>query len=266
MSKILIIGDSNIDKFQYGKITRLSPEAPVPVFNPTYKVENSGMAGNLYENVKILNLGRTNILTNKIKPLKTRFVDEFSNQQIMRLDENDNTEKISDVKLYINNIWDAIIISDYNKGYLTENDIGEIGNLAKKNNIITFLDTKKKLNWDNMDFLKDIDFIKINEPELKQNELALSKGAWYNGDLIVTLGANGAHHYNKNSKKVDHYPIEKKAEVRDLSGAGDTFLAGLVVNYLESKDIASAIKFANKCASYVVTQKGVVVVDINKIV
>ena len=48
--------------------------------------------------------------------------------------------------------------------------------------------------------------------------------------------------------------------MKDLSGAGDTFIAGLVVKYIETEDIEKSIKFANQCASKVVTQKGVAVI------
>ena len=55
-------------------------------------------------------------------------------------------------------------------------------------------------------------------------------------------------------------PVEtKKVEVKDLSGAGDTFMAGLVVKFMETDDIDLSIKYANECASKVVTQKGVAV-------
>jgi len=52
------------------------------------------------------------------------------------------------------------------------------------------------------------------------------------------------------------YPVNK-VEIKDLSGAGDTFLAGLVFKYLITQDIDLALKFANKCATIVVQQKGV---------
>lgn len=248
MSKILVIGDSGIDVFQYGEIKRISPEAPVPVFNPTYKVENYGMASNVYENLKSLGCEKVEIITNEIKPLKTRFVDVVSNQQIMRLDKNDIIKPINK-KIIISTDLDGVIISDYDKGFLKKEDIIYIGELCKKNNIPSFLDSKKKLNFNEIDFLNNIDFIKINNNEYNQSNLEL-----YRGELIVTLGSMGAKHINSNIL----YPIENKSEVRDLSGAGDTFLAGLVVKYLESKDLSEAIKYANRCASYVVTQKGVV--------
>ena len=54
------------------------------------------------------------------------------------------------------------------------------------------------------------------------------------------------------------YPT-KKVEVKDLSGAGDTFMAGLVVKFIDTDDIIKSIKYANECASKVVSQKGVAV-------
>ena len=57
------------------------------------------------------------------------------------------------------------------------------------------------------------------------------------------------------------YPVSK-VEIRDYSGAGDTFLAGLVFKFLETKDMDLAIKFANECATVVVQQKGVNTVNL----
>lgn len=259
---ILVVGESCLDVFVYGECKRICPEAPVPVFNPIDKKENGGMAHNVYMNLfELTNFGedRISIISSKESPVKTRYVDKTSNQMVMRLDEKDNIERINWGDYTIGNIWDAVIISDYNKGFLTENDIEYISEIAKRDGAITFLDTKKKLHYDSMDYYQYIDFIKINEHEYEENKLALSKDAWYHGNLVVTLGSRGARY------KDQIIPIENKAEVRDLSGAGDTFLAALVVEYLRKKDVLEAIKFANKCASWVVTQKGVVTIDKTKI-
>ena len=59
--------------------------------------------------------------------------------------------------------------------------------------------------------------------------------------------------------------ITEDHPVRDLSGAGDTFLAALAAKYLETQDMVKAVEFANKCSAWVVTQRGVVVVDRYKI-
>jgi len=74
--------------------------------------------------------------------------------------------------------------------------------------------------------------------------------------LIVTNGKYGSV-LNMN----EIFSIESEHSVRDLSGAGDTFLAALVVDYIKNNDIRSAIRFANKCAAWVVSQKGVVIVN-----
>jgi bifunctional ADP-heptose synthase (sugar kinase/adenylyltransferase) len=249
MKKILVIGDGCKDIFKYGKCDRLSPEAPVPVFKPTKSKSNGGMALNTYANLKALGV-ECDIITNS-STTKTRYVDEISNQMLLRVDKKDEIESIcSGALLTIEyDEYSAIVISDYNKGFLSEGDIEYISNKHP----LTFLDTKKKIgNW-----AKNIKFIKINKKEFDENaEFLLEE---YNGELIVTLGKEGAMHWMNN------YPIENNNPVIDICGAGDTFLAALVADYIKNNDICTAIKFANKCASWVVTQRGVVVVDLNKI-
>jgi bifunctional ADP-heptose synthase (sugar kinase/adenylyltransferase) len=249
MKKVLIIGDSCIDVFVYGNCKRLSPEAPVPILNPINTVVNDGMAYNVYRNVKSLGVF-CNIVTNDDKPRKTRYVEKESNQTLLRVDENDVIERISQNELLGIDFkeFDAVIISDYNKGFLSEEDIEFI---STQHNWV-FMDSKKKLgNWCSF-----IDVIKINEKEQISNMDWIPEN--YNKYLIVTLGSRGSMYNNV------IYPIEEIHPVRDLSGAGDTYLAALVAEFLKSTDMEKAIKFANKCASWVVTQKGVTVVDLNK--
>jgi len=91
-----------------------------------------------------------------------------------------------------------------------------------------------------------------------ENEESLLQ--FYYNNLVVTKGKDGSF-----LNRCEEFPIEDEHDVRDLSGAGDTFLAALVADFIKNNDIRSAIRFANKCAAWVVTQKGVVVVDLNKI-
>jgi len=251
MKKVLVIGDNCLDVFQYGTCDRICPEAPVPVFKPTRQTNNKGMAYNVKKNLDALGVD-CDIISNDLYPIKIRYVDETSNQMLIRVDDNDDIiENIIYEKLLTIDYskYDAIIISDYNKGFLTEDDIDYIAGKHP----LTFLDTKKQIkSW-----VRNIKFIKINEKELKNNDFYLNRQ--YEGDLIVTRGNEGATHHDTS------YPIVENHPILDLSGAGDTFLAGLVAEYLKSNDIRSAIKFANKCASWVVTQKGVVTVDLAKI-
>lgn len=252
MMKALIIGDSCEDMFRYGTCDRLSPEAPVPVMKPTRTTGNGGMAINVFENLKALGVS-CDIITNDIRPVKTRYVDEISNQVLLRVDENDDIKPITvDI---LENVWhddyDAVVISDYNKGFLNEDDIKYIA----EHHPLVFMDTKKKIG----DWAHGVEFIKINEIEFFNNSEWLVK--YYEGELVVTRGKNGAKHWFH-----DH-PIELKEQyqVMDLSGAGDTFLAALVASYLKNDDICTAICFANRCAAWVVSQKGIVVVNLEKI-
>jgi len=262
-TKVLVIGDSCIDIFQYGKCKRICPEAPVPVFLPTRIKENGGMALNVMENLRALNIDTdicTNTYTDEYGTTKKRLIDEVSNQMLLRIDTDDSNPPIDwdylksiDLKKY-----DAIVISDYGKGFLDKEHIQYLA----QHHPITFMDTKKKLGgWAN-----DIKFIKINEKEFDENVSDIFVME-YAGEMIVTLGSKGAKLLCDDDGLVrqEHFPIEDKHEVRDLSGAGDTFLAAIVADYVKNHDIRRAIKFANKCSAWVVTQKGVVVVDLNKI-
>lgn len=257
MKKVLVIGDGCKDVFLYGKCEKLCPEAPVPVFKPTKNNFNGGMAVNVYNNLRALDVD-CDVITDS-GATKTRYVDEASNQMLLRVDENDKLKNVTTSKLSSIQYdkYDAIVISDYNKGFLTEMDIVYIQN----NHPLVFMDTKKKIDkW-----AYGIEFIKINEKEFKENVNTLVQEM--PNDIIVTLGKMGAvlFHNDDGIVKETHFPIEDEHPVKDLSGAGDTFLAALVAKFIENNDICEAINYANKCASWVVTQKGVVVVNKNKI-
>ena len=244
MSNILVIGDSCKDIFVYGDIHRVCPEAPVPVFNPTHQTENDGMAKNVVRNLEALGC-KVKFISNNNSIKKTRYVDNRSNQMVLRVDENDQCRSINRQELsYIekhHEEFDAVIISDYCKGFLKESDINWIS--KKCNNV--FLDTKKEIG----DWIENIDFIKINELEYKKNY----KGKPNNDKLIVTLGSKGCRY------KKELFPVEE-VSVKDVSGAGDTFMAGLVYEYIQSNDIIKSIIFAQECTTKVVQKIGVVTI------
>ncbi|MFW5847612.1 MAG: bifunctional heptose 7-phosphate kinase/heptose 1-phosphate adenyltransferase [bacterium] len=259
---ILVIGDICLDEYRYGLCRRICPEAPVPVFEPVQIQRSYGMAHNVYNNIKSLggNVLLEQIPTTNI-PTKTRFVDQVSNQILLRVDENDRLERIKGLDKQKWELYSAVVISDYNKGYLHEEDIEYIS----KKHPITFMDTKKKISgiggW-----ASNIKFIKINEKEYNEN---INNLEFFDNTLIVTLGDKGAniriHNYDINEFEWFHVPLETEHAVRDLSGAGDTFLAGLVVHYMKNYKTFNAVKFANKAASYAVSKKGVVAVKLEEI-
>ena len=241
MSKVLVIGDSCKDVFIYGDIHRVCPEAPVPVFNPTHQTENDGMAKNVARNLEALGCD-VDLITNPNDIKKIRYVDSRSNQMVLRVDEHDYCERVNQYHLdFDEDKYDVIIISDYCKGFLNEEDIEYVCNYKN-----VFVDTKKQLgNW-----IKNADFIKINEFEHKKNFESIPNYPELENKLIVTRGKKGC------SFKETMFPTEE-VPVKDVSGAGDTFLAGLVCKYIKTNDIEKSIKFAQECTMKVVQKHGV---------
>ena len=240
--KILLIGDSCIDEYVYGTCDRLNPEAPVPILKFSRKEIKNGMAWNVKDNLQSFGI-EVNMITNSEKIFKTRYIDERYNQQILRVDVEDT---LSPTQYQVTNEkYDAIVISDYNKGFITEQKLFEIVFNSK---IPVFVDSKKTI------LPESNCYIKINENESK---LLKSK----HNNLIITKGSDGAEYDGIN------YSGEK-VSVFDVCGAGDTFLSALVYFYLEYGTIEKAIPFANKAASVAVQNFGTYVLtvdDINEI-
>ena len=233
------------DVFVYGQIDRLCPEAPVPIFEPIHQKENGGMARNVKNNLVALGAD-VHIISNDNGMKKIRYVDTNSNQMVMRLDENDVCGRIENLKDMSFSDYDAIVISDYNKGFLHVDDIQYI--CEKYEDV--FIDTKKEIN----DWIMNVKFIKINSIEYNNNVKYIKKNNhWLNDKLIVTRGKYGCE-FNGNIFDVENVPI------KDVSGAGDTFLSALVVEYIKSQDIIKSIRFAQKCTTMVVQKQGVTTV------
>ena len=246
--KILVLGDACEDVYVYGNCSRLAPEAPVPVFVKTNEKRNGGMALNVYNN--LISLGADcEILHNQEKIEKTRYVDEQTNHLFIRVDSDERDikripEKFLE-KSFLNN-FDAVVISDYNKGFLHEEDIKKICFYHP----LTFMDTKKKLG----DWAEGCKWIKINEKEHENTKNEIKDRSYiFRESLIVTLGSKGCMY------KDQLYPV-KKVEIKDLVGAGDTFLASFAYKYLQTKDVNESLNFANECATIVVQRKGVLAV------
>ena len=248
--KILVIGDSCTEIFVYGTIERISPEAPVPVFLPSNTVESIGMAGNVANNIS--SLGHDcDLITNKSQITKTRYVETKSNQMIVRIDENDTIPENDNFNLFKNSIriedYDALVISDYDKGFLSSSNIEYL----LSQNIPSFLQTNKKIDT----WAEGALFIKINELEYEKSKSYIdSPDSLKDTNLIVTLGGKGCVYRDK------VYEINDKIEIRDVSGAGDTFLAGLLSEYLTSKEVDKSIKYAQKLSTIVVQKKGINIV------
>jgi len=242
MGSILVIGESCLDSFIYCDAIKLAPDLPVPVLQEISENQNPGMAMNVYRNILSLNTNSA-VLTNpdweKIR--KTRYMHAKSNHMFFRVDTPHDIAPL-DLKT-INFNYDLVVISDYDKGFLDQEGIEYI---TKKHKNV-FVDTKKVLGrW-----IENAKFIKINDFEY-QRSLPLGVNG-LEDKLIVTKGRFGATYSGIN------FPVEQ-VEIKDTSGAGDSFMAALVIEYLKSEDILASIKFANEKATEIVKHRGVVTI------
>lgn len=242
---ITIIGELCRDIFKYGNVTRLCPEAPVPILTDVYEEINFGMAGNVKENLLVHNPELNITLIHQKNVIKkTRYLDDKTNHMFLRVDEGeDNIDKLTLTPEKIEDITesDLVIVSDYNKGFLDEKVLIQIGKLSK----LSIIDTKKTISKDLID---SFTFIKLNEHEYQRNKHISDKNK---DKFIITLGMNGAKHNET------IFPSPSPKQTIDVSGAGDTFTAFFSLKYFETRNITESITFANQMASIVVSKRGV---------
>ena len=215
--KVIVIGDIMIDTYIYGKVNRISPEAPVPVVNFESRSYHLGGAANVALNIKALGataficsfvgqdengklfdklMGENHLSTKgilqsdeRMTSVKTRIIG--NNQQLLRVDEEITAELtsvmqynlIEKIKEIANNEdIDAIIFEDYNKGILTEDLIQQVISFANENGIVTCVDPKMKhfLSYKNVTLFK---------PNLKELKSGLMTDFEYPSDKNSFLGA-----------------------------------------------------------------------------
>jgi D-beta-D-heptose 7-phosphate kinase/D-beta-D-heptose 1-phosphate adenosyltransferase len=207
-AKILVVGDVMLDEFIWGKVTRISPEAPVPVVNVHHETSMPGGAANVARNIRALN-GKvilasavgddtwgnllfkllkedkvdTSILIklkNRSTILKTRVIAH--SQQVVRIDKEKNSKPkdgelayLNDnIKKVIKNI-DGVIVEDYGKGLINQDLVYFLADICKQHNKFIIADPKKGHAIDYTDFT-------LITPNLEE-ALALA-GLEYNGEYI----------------------------------------------------------------------------------
>ena len=240
--KVLLIGDSCTDEYVYGFCERLNTEAPVPILKFNRKETKKGMAWNVRENIESFGI-EVYMITNQETITKTRYIDEKYNQQILRVDNEPDLKPMNyDLP---DGHFDALVISDYDKGFLSNEKVFE---LVEWFDGPVFIDSKKtKLP-------KESCFVKINDLEFSKLDNPAD-------NLIITRGSKGAEYQGK------LYPGEK-VDIFDAVGAGDTFLSALVYFYLKCGKIEEAIPYANKAAAIAVSNFGTYILtkeDVNEI-
>ena len=289
--KILVVGDIMLDKHIYGSVSRISPEAPVPVLKAEKEVFNPGGAANLASNLASLGakvylagvvgnddtqktlfneLNRMNIDSSCViktdKPTIQK-IRGLSKQHLFRIDYEDNSkikheDELKLLDLVRNKIHDvdAVILSDYAKGTLTENVVKEIISLSKLNGKLVTADCKPI----NFRFYKNVDLLKPNKKEaiemtLKENVEDAGKKLMdiMGAKILITRGNEGMTLFEKNGITQFH---AKAKNIFDISGAGDTVLATLTLAWISGASLKEAAELSNNAAAIVIEKPGVVAI------
>jgi len=291
--KILVVGDVILDRYLYGAVERISPEAPVPVVEVEEEEIRLGGAGNVAANLKSLGVqtyltgvvgrdragellqsllrekGIISFLTADARPTteKTRVVSR--SQQLLRIDLEDRRSVEGRVLESLRSViaegsYDGIIVSDYAKGVVTP----EIVRTIRERRIFYAVDPRPV----NRDLYRGAYLMTPNEKELRAMTDPLRIGDLENlgrklreelsiETLVVTRGPQGMTLFGESVK---HFPARAR-RVYDVTGAGDTVIAALTAFYLAGGDWNIACELANVCAGIVVGELGTAVVTPEKL-
>lgn len=246
-SRILLLGESCKDIYEYGNCERLSPEAPVPIFIQDRTEINIGMANNVHQSLLGLGFKCDFITNNPDKLIKRRFIDNRSMCQLMRQDIEEPVTLLNEIKNLNLEKYNAIVISDYNKGLLNDSKIKELCDNFKGP---IFVDSKRT----DLRLFKNA-IIKINDLESKTAIVSADN------ELIITLGKRGVLYK-------DNIYGAPKVNVHDVTGAGDVFLSALCYFYLKFNSIEKSIPMCIKLASKSVSFNGSYIIrktDLNEV-
>lgn len=302
---IMVIGDMMLDGYYWGKVKRISPEAPVPIVELNNEFLRFGGAANVALNIlklngnplpigvvgndqgaedfkklfKDLGISQDGIITDPDRPttIKTRVIAD--QQHVVRIDReskkyinNDIEETIfKKVKEHIEKT-DAIILQDYNKGVLTKSLIRNVINLANQNNKIITVDPK---------FNNFLEFENVTVFKPNKNEAENIFGIRIDSDKDIELA--GKRLLNNLKSKYILLTLGKRGialfendkevkriptkarKVSDVSGAGDTVISTLTMALAAGTDIYEAAYFANYAGGLVCEEVGIVPIDIDKL-
>ena len=304
--KVLVFGDFMVDKYIHGSVSRISPEAPVPVIEVKDEVEKLGGAGNVINNivslggnVKVIGcIGKDSagdFIMNYFKDdhinvsylkqysqistiIKTRVVSK--NQQFLRIDEEKKDPILSEYLSYLKNNLreifldvDVLIISDYAKGAVTNESASLLIKYAKENNIPVIVDPKGK------DYAKYYGAT-ICTPNLKELSDVINEKIETEDDITVS-GQNLCKKFDidhliltrseKGISAIDKNGIKEDfpaiaKDVIDVSGAGDTVVATISLLLALNFSISDICKLANLAASVVVSKFGTATVSLNELI
>jgi D-beta-D-heptose 7-phosphate kinase/D-beta-D-heptose 1-phosphate adenosyltransferase len=241
--RIAVLGDPMLDYYHFGHVDRLSPEAPVPVFVEDKMDLRDGGAGNVVANLAALGCTPFPVFPPAPYTMKHRYL--VGSQQLFRVDrdqDHSRHEHAIDWKGVTD--WDAIVISDYGKGWCTRARCQEVIQTAATLDIPVVVDPKG-LHWDKY---AGATIVCPNQRELIQgyDEHA--------GHILHKQGAKGMTLIYPD--RTEKYFAARARQVFDVTGAGDTVVAVLAAALAVRAELAIAAELANIAAGVVVGQVG----------
>ena len=305
-ANILVVGDLILDRYVYGEVTRISPEAPKQILSQNKIDERVGGAGNVANNIVAMggnvtliglkgadeygqtleNLLSQNqmlktelVLKEEQTTVKTRFLS--GHHYLLRVDQETITPITEKVKkeviskfIYHIDRCDVLVLSDYNKGFLTIDLLEEMIAIAKKNKII-IVDPKKMdltaysgatIITPNCNEARQSTNIVVGTDEQAVKAANKIMDQTKVDTVLLTRGANGMTllHNEKNGREVQHIKAVAQT-VYDVSGAGDTVVAALTLGVLKNLDMVQVARTANIAAGIVVRKVGTSVVTLDEI-
>ena len=257
---IVVFGDYISDLYIYGKVERISPESPIPIFQETRREYRDGGAGNVCANLRALG-NNPDFYTNcRNHPIKTRYVCD--NHILFRSDEEKYHPKEKPFSVNLSGVR-YCVLSDYNKGYLHNSQ--QLVDHCISQGCKVIVDPKKPL-----DNYKNSTIIKMNAKEYEDYGLGLSpkeiRRKFNIESLIITHGKEGVL---ISSDVYEGIISATEHQVSDVTGAGDVFIAAMThylnKNYSLYYSCLRACRLASisvtKFGTYVLTEDDIASID-----
>lgn len=252
-ASVLVMGDAMIDEYVHGEAPRMSPEAPVPVFVERRREERQGGAANVAQQLDVLSVTtRRDFAPETMWSRKTRYL--VDGHQLLRIDADkisdpgvrfcaDSFAAIGPEKFWFGQRPDAIVISDYNKGWVSAARCERLIHQARRDRVPVIVDPKGS-NWEKY---KGCTIICPNSVEAKEMPALMFERVLYK------QGSRGM--WLDDAGRSTVIPA-CATSVADVTGAGDTVVAVLAAALAVGADYVQAAVLANYAAGYVVGQTG----------
>lgn len=302
--KILVVGDIMLDKYIWGDVSRISPEAPVQVVNVLKETYAPGGASNVASNASALNgevfmagiagndeaktilleelwkrgINTKGIFIDKDKPTTQKVRIVGRGQQLLRVDYEKKEHIHKNIEHSMTDFFerivkeiDVIVISDYAKGVITPEICNTLTKMARDNDKMIIVDPKPK----HLNLYSNVTLITPNNAEASE----MTDVEDGNGNAVIEIGSKLMKYLNSNvlitrgekgmslfekNGKITHIPAKAK-EVYSLIGAGDTVVATIALALASGANFEEAATLANIAAGIKVGKIGTASVSVDEI-